>query len=248
MEPKLFNILVTSDFTFQEWEKEFKCFKGEIRCKQRIDIIPNANEKDYLILNTNIPTFWKAMYDLDQILSVLSEWLRNNIARHVGIIKRSIENLDKTLWLFDLSESENFRNGTLLAETILDHVHSRYNMAQPSSPMMDYEITLIQAWMQDVMRVIKLDWEFDKLPDQIKQNYIETKEMLVKARSAQKIINEQMVEAQKAAEKEMNDKQEVLDKAKEPVETIEDLTEEPKKAVKKSTKKTKSKKNAKKNK
>lgn len=209
-----FNILIVKDFTYKEWNEEIKCYKWDIRYKQNLQLIPNFNEKDYIILNTNIPMFGKSMYELDDMLKVLSEWLRNNLARHVAIIKRSIDNLDKVLWLFDLSEEWNFTNGTALANVVWDHINFRYNINQPSSPMFDYEITLIQAWMKDIMTTIKHNWEFDKLSDYIKKNYIETCEMLNKARQAQKQLQKEVLEAKLKAEEEMKAKQEVLDNLK----------------------------------
>jgi len=132
----------------------------------------------------------------------------------------SIARLDNMLWLFDLTDEVNLENANQLATVISDHINCRYNVSQPWSPMVDYEITNIQWAINYHIKNLELEWEFDSLPEQVKKNRKQTVDMLKQARAAQKIANDKA----KAEYDEMEAKQQRLDQDKQ-LETAESLTE-----------------------
>lgn len=148
---------------------------------------------------------------ITELDTILSEVDTNNIGREIAIVKRSIENLDRMLGLFDLEDEVNLKNANELAGTINDYINYRYNATQAQAPMVDYELTTVQSWLRYIYDLLEANGDINKMSEQFRKNKAETIQMTADARAAHK---EQMEKTKAEYEKqlaEMDEKQKELD-------------------------------------
>lgn len=166
-----------------------------------------------------VKNLWDVLLELDTLLLEVDT---NRVAREIAIIKRSIENLDKMLWLFDLTDEDNLKNADELAWVLSDHINYRYNVKQPWSPMVDYELTLAQSWFRYLIKKLEENWDIHKMPEQFLKNKEETIRMTAEARAAHKEQVEKAKAEHEAKVAEMEAKQKELDSNKEQDEQLQD--------------------------